>query len=48
MEKPKHMRELGYSNKKDKIWHAKKIKRKKLKVGDQVLLFNSGFKFSAD
>jgi hypothetical protein len=30
-----------------KIWHDKKIKRKEFKVGDQVLLFNSRFKFSA-
>ena len=30
-----------------KIWHDKKIKRKEFKVGDQVLLYNSRFKFSA-
>ena len=30
-----------------KIWHDKKIKRKEFKVGDQVILFNSHFKFSA-
>ena len=30
-----------------KIWHDKRIKRKEFKVGDQVLLFNSRFKFSA-
>jgi hypothetical protein len=30
-----------------KIWHDKKIKRREFKVGDQVLLFNSCFKFSA-
>jgi hypothetical protein len=30
-----------------KIWHDKNIKRKEFKVGDQVLLFNSLFKFSA-
>ena len=30
-----------------KIWHDKKIKRKEFKVGDQVLLYNSHFKFSA-
>ena len=29
-----------------KIWHDKKIKRKEFKVGDQVLLYNSRFKFS--
>lgn len=31
-----------------KIWHEKKIKRKEFKVGYQVLLFNSRFKFYAD
>jgi hypothetical protein len=30
-----------------KIWHDRKIKRKEFKVGDQVLLYNSRFKFSA-
>jgi hypothetical protein len=30
-----------------KIWHDKKIQRKEFKVRDQVLLFNSRFKFSA-
>ena len=30
-----------------KIWHDKKIKKKEFKVGDQVLLYNSRFKFSA-
>jgi hypothetical protein len=30
-----------------KIWHNRKIKRKEFKVGDQVLLYNSHFKFSA-
>jgi hypothetical protein len=30
-----------------KIWNHKKIKRREFKVGDQVLLFNSHFKFSA-
>ena len=30
-----------------KIWHEKKIKKKEFKVGDQVLLYNSRFKFSA-
>ena len=30
-----------------KIWHNKRIKRKEFKVGDQVLLYNSRFKFSA-
>jgi hypothetical protein len=30
-----------------KIWHNRKIKRKELKVGGQVLLYNSRFKFSA-
>lgn len=29
-----------------KIWHDEKIKRKEFKVGDQMLLFNSRFKFS--
>jgi hypothetical protein len=29
-----------------KIWHDRKIKRKEFKVGDQVLLYNSRFKFS--
>jgi len=29
-----------------KIWHDRRIKRKEFKVGDQVLLFNSRFKFS--
>jgi hypothetical protein len=28
------------------FWHDKKIKRREFKVGDQVLLFNSHFKFS--
>jgi hypothetical protein len=28
-----------------KIWHDRQIKRKEFKVGDQVLLFNSCFKF---
>jgi hypothetical protein len=31
-----------------KIWHDKKINRKEFKVGDQVLLFNSRFKFYAE
>ena len=31
-----------------KIWHANKIKRKEFKVGDQVLLYNSRFKFSIE
>jgi hypothetical protein len=30
-----------------KIWHDRKNKRKEFKVGDQVLLYNSCFKFSA-
>ena len=30
-----------------KIWHDKKIKRKEFKVGDQLLLYNSRFNFSA-
>ena len=30
-----------------KIWHDKKIKKKEFKVGDQVLLYNSRFKFFA-
>jgi hypothetical protein len=30
-----------------KIWHDKKIKRREFKLGDQVLLFNSPFKFFA-
>ena len=30
-----------------KIWHEKKIKIKEFKVGDQVLLYNSHFKFSS-
>jgi hypothetical protein len=30
-----------------KIWHDRKIKRKEFIVGDQVLLYNSRFKFSA-
>jgi hypothetical protein len=30
-----------------KIWHDRRIKRKESKVGDQVLLYNSCFKFSA-
>jgi hypothetical protein len=30
-----------------KIWHDKQIKIKECKVGDQVLLFNSRFMFSA-
>jgi hypothetical protein len=30
-----------------KIWHDRRIRRKEFKVGDQVLLFNSRFKFSA-
>jgi hypothetical protein len=29
------------------IWQDRKIKRKEFKVGDQVLLYNSRFKFSA-
>jgi hypothetical protein len=29
-----------------KNWHDKKIKRREFKLGDQVLLFNSCFKFS--
>ena len=40
------MRVQDYLNR-VKIWHDKKIKRKEFKVGDQVLLFNSHFKFSA-
>jgi hypothetical protein len=30
-----------------KIWHDRQIKRKEFKVGDQVLLYNSCFKFYA-
>ena len=30
-----------------KIWHDKKIIKREFKVGDQVLLFNSRFKYSA-
>jgi hypothetical protein len=30
-----------------KIWHDMKIKRREFKLGDQVLLFNSRFKFFA-
>jgi hypothetical protein len=30
-----------------KIWHDRKIKRKEFKLADQVLLYNSRFKFSA-
>jgi hypothetical protein len=32
---------------KEKLWHDKKIKIKEFKVGDQILLFNSHFKFYA-
>jgi hypothetical protein len=30
-----------------KIWHDMRIQKKEFKQGDQVLLFNSRFKFSA-
>jgi hypothetical protein len=33
---------------KEKNWHNKKIKRMEFKVGDQLLLFNSRFTFSAE
>jgi hypothetical protein len=42
--KPMRMQEC--LKKKVKIWHDRKIKRKEFKVGDQVLLYNSHFKFS--
>lgn len=40
------MKVLDCLKKKVKIWHDKRIKRKEFKVRDQVLLFNSRFKFS--
>jgi hypothetical protein len=41
----KHMRMLKMFKEKIKIWHDKRIQKRGFKHGDQVLLFNSCFKF---
>jgi transcription antitermination factor NusG len=43
----KPMKVLGYLKKNVKVWHDKKIIKRDFKVGDQVFLFNSHFKYSA-